>query len=123
LGACLRTERRTEQNDNDKAVQYFGKKSIPIPTEPALAKMGRVLPDDDDDDYSNNPLIQKLRQQSIDNKERNDLEVERKIFENNQVWTKTWCLLTTNARTQQPPLITVSYCFMLLLTVGQLWSV
>jgi hypothetical protein len=51
--------------NNNKAVQYFGKKSIPIPTEPALAKMGRVLPNDDDDNYSHNPLIQKLQQQSI----------------------------------------------------------
>jgi hypothetical protein len=36
----------------------------------------------------NTPLMQKL--QIINNKERKDLEVERKTFENNQVTTKTW---------------------------------
>jgi hypothetical protein len=68
-------------------------------------------------------LIEKLWQQSINNKERKDLEVERKTFDNNQAMTKTWCLLTTNAWMQQPPVITVSYCLLLLLTVSQLWSV
>jgi hypothetical protein len=32
-----------------------------------------------------NPLIEKLRQQTIDNKEQNDLYVQRKTFENDQV--------------------------------------
>jgi hypothetical protein len=41
--------------------------------------------DDDTDDINSNALIQKLRQQSIDNKERNDLAIERQTFENNQV--------------------------------------
>jgi hypothetical protein len=94
LGACLKTERRTEQNDNDKAVKYFGQKSIPIPTEPALAttnKAGTRRPgvlttdEDDENDINSNALIQKLRQQSIDNRERNALAVERQTFENNQV--------------------------------------
>jgi hypothetical protein len=92
LGACLKTERRTAQNDNDKAAKYFGQKSIPLPTEPALAttKNGRrpgVLTTDEDDenDMNSNALIQKLRQQSIDNRERNALAVERQTFENNQV--------------------------------------
>jgi hypothetical protein len=102
LGACLKTERRTEQNDNDKAAKYFGQKSIPLPTEPALvttkAGAGRrpgVLTTDEDDenDINSNALIQKLRQQSIDNRERNALAVERQTFENNQVrrGDRTFC--------------------------------
>lgn len=32
-----------------------------------------------------NTLIEKLRQQTVDNKEKNDLSVARKTFENDQV--------------------------------------
>jgi hypothetical protein len=98
LGACRTTERRTDANDNDKASRYFGQKSIPIPTEPALARKGGEgrlrMNDDDTDDINSNTLIQKLRQQSIDNKERNDLAIERQTFENNQVRTMFSLLLS-----------------------------
>jgi hypothetical protein len=43
------------------------------------------------DSDDGNALIQKLRQQSIDNQEKNNLYVQRKTFENSQVRKK--CVL------------------------------
>jgi hypothetical protein len=40
------------------------------------------------DSDDGNALIQKLRQQSIDNQEKNNLYVQRKTFENSQVRKK-----------------------------------
>jgi hypothetical protein len=82
LGACLKTESRTERNDNDVAKKYFRDPSDLIKQKAA------TLRDDSDD---GNLLIQKLRQQSIDNQEKNDLYVARKTFEADQVKTaKDW---------------------------------
>jgi hypothetical protein len=75
LGACLETVARTEENDNDKAKKYFRD-----PT--ALLKEKEALMRESNDE--GNLLIQKLRQQSRDNQEKNDLYVQRKTFENDQ---------------------------------------
>jgi hypothetical protein len=44
------------------------------------------------DSDDGNALIQKLRQQSIDNQEKNNLYVQRKTFENSQVRKKCFVL-------------------------------
>ena len=62
------------QNDNDKAQKYF--KAGPTSQKEMLAKQK------EQDDA--NALIERLRQQSLDNKEKNDLIVARKTFENDQ---------------------------------------
>lgn len=74
LGACLKTERRTAENDNDKAQKYFRK---------GIASQVKQLEQQEETD-TGNALIEKLRQQSVENKEKNDLLVARKTFENDQ---------------------------------------
>lgn len=76
LGACLKTITRTDANDNDVAKRYFRDPSD-------LIKQKEAAMRENDDD--GNALIQKLRQQSADNQEKNDLYVARKTFEADQV--------------------------------------
>ena len=82
LGACLKTELRTQENDNDIAKKYFGDPSISIQQQrTALLQRQRAA----DDETDGNALIQKLRQQSNENREKNELYVARKTFEADQV--------------------------------------
>lgn len=74
MGACLQTERRTVENDNDKAQKYF---------KGGKTQQSQLLTEQRKEE-SANELIEKLRQQSIDNKEKNDLIVAQKTFENDQ---------------------------------------
>jgi hypothetical protein len=73
---------RTKENDNDKAKKYFKD-----PSDIIKEKQAAMLEDNDD----GNPFIEKLRKQSVDNKEKNDLSVQRKTFENDQVRAMSWC--------------------------------
>lgn len=68
---------RTETNDNDIAKKYFAD-----PSDLIKQKETVLRPEESDD---GNALIQKLKQQSVDNQEKNDLYVQRKTFENSQV--------------------------------------
>lgn len=79
LGACTKTEMRTEQNDNDKAKKYF--------KDPAekLRERNAVLRGTDNEEEDANVLVEKLKAQTETNKEKNRLAVERKTFENDQV--------------------------------------
>jgi hypothetical protein len=77
LGACQKTELRTESNDNDIAKKYFNDPSDLIKQKEAAMRA--------ESEDAGNSLIQKLRQQSIDNQEKNDLYVARKTFEADQV--------------------------------------
>ena len=76
LGACLKTERRTESNDNDIAKKYFKE-----PSELGKQREAAMRVESDE----GNSLIQKLKQQSVENADKNKLLVDRKTFENNQV--------------------------------------
>jgi hypothetical protein len=80
LGACLKTEMRTTENENDVSKKYFRDPSLIIQQQ-KVAVLQKTESDSDD----GNELIQKLRQQSIDNREKNDLYVARKTFEADQV--------------------------------------
>jgi hypothetical protein len=75
LGACLKTAVRTEENDNDLAKKYFRD-----PGE--LIKQKEMAMRSESD--SGNALIERLRKQSEDNREKNELMVQRKTFENDQ---------------------------------------
>lgn len=75
LGACLETTVRTAENDNDKALKYFKDPSAEV-------KRKQQLMLETNDDLEGNVLIQKLRQRSIDNKERNDDIVRAKTLLN-----------------------------------------
>lgn len=82
LGACLQTEMRTDQNDNDKAKKYF--------RDPAeiLREKNAVLRGSDEE--GGNALVEKLKAQSEENKEKNRLAVELRTFENDQVRPLQW---------------------------------
>ena len=79
LGACLETTIRTAENDNDKASKYFKD-----PSEKMRARQAQALATQEEDNEGN-ALIQKLRKQSADNKEKNDLIVRQKTLLNDQV--------------------------------------
>lgn len=73
----MKTQQRTESNDNDLAKKYFRDPSALIRQKEAAMR--------DVSDMDANSLIQKLRQQSEDNREKNELYVQRKTFEADQV--------------------------------------
>jgi len=75
LGACLKTEERTSANDNDKADKYF--------RDPAdFRKRKDAEKTTLAEEAEGNQLIMKLRQQSEDNKEKNDLNVQIRTMQN-----------------------------------------
>lgn len=65
---------RTDDNDNDRAKKYFSDPTVLIKRK-----------EDDPTMAEGNALIERLKQQSKDNSEKNELEVQRKTFQNNQV--------------------------------------
>lgn len=78
LGACLETTVRTVDNDNDKALKYFKDPSAEV-----KRRQERAL-QQSEADSEGNALIQKLRKQSEDNKEKNDMAVRAKTLLNDQ---------------------------------------
>lgn len=76
LGACTKTEERTVENDNDKSLKYFMEPSDALKKRDLSA---RTAPEE------GSALVERLRQQTIDNKEKNDLLVKQKTMLNDQV--------------------------------------
>jgi hypothetical protein len=76
LGACIKTEERTPANDNDKSNAYFNDPATTVKQRKDAALMA--------EESKGNALIQKLRQQSDDNREKNDLAVLQKTLINDQ---------------------------------------
>jgi len=74
LGACLKTEERTQENDNDKSDKYFQQPTTMVKRKEEKARM--------DEENDANALIQRLRQQSDDNREKNDLQVQQRTLMN-----------------------------------------
>jgi len=77
LGACQKTEERTPANDNDKAAKYFlepGKKVVDKDLAMRRSSDGNM----------ESELVTRLKQQTSDNKERNDQIVKMKSLENDQ---------------------------------------
>ena len=68
---------RTVENDNDKAKKYFRD------PEEILREKNAVLRGSDQEE--GNALVEKLKAQTEQNKDKNRLDVERKTFENDQV--------------------------------------
>lgn len=77
LGACAKTEQRTAANDNDKSEKYF---KDPSDTTKRKDVEMRSAPEVEE----GNLLVEKLRQQTVDNKEKNDLLVMQKTLLNDQ---------------------------------------
>jgi hypothetical protein len=77
LGACLQTERRTNENDNDKASKYFKEPTALVKRKDDEARMAEAT--------EGNALIARLKQQTEDNREKNELLVQQKTFLNDVV--------------------------------------
>ena len=111
LGACRKTQTRTDANDNDKSGKYMASKpaferstvdgayktveEAPAPTIDLLSLPNTpdtpmIISDENDppqpppppppSPLDNNPLINKLLQQSSDNKEANQVLIDKKTF-------------------------------------------
>ena len=77
MGACLETQPRTIENDNDKSKKYFQEPSELVRKKDLQARTA--------EDSEGNALIQKLKKQSEENREKNDLLIQQKTFMNDQV--------------------------------------
>lgn len=77
LGACLKTEMRTEDNDNDKSSKYFKEPTAMVKRKDDEARMAESV--------EGNALIARLKQQSEDNREKNELLIQQKTFLNDAV--------------------------------------
>jgi hypothetical protein len=77
LGKCVTTVRRTPENDNDIALKYFKEPTDLVKQKDQAARTA--------EETEGNVLIQKLKQQSEDNREKNDLIVQQKTFMNDKV--------------------------------------
>lgn len=82
MGACTKTELRTEENDNDKADKYFRQPTALVKRKDDEARTAEST--------AGNALIEKLKQQSEDNKEKNDLLVKQRTFANDAVSRPSW---------------------------------
>lgn len=78
LGACLETETRTTENDNDKALKYFRDPA------PAVKEKYNTMVKNDKDEDEGSELIRRLRQQTEDNREKNAQIVKTKTLMNDQ---------------------------------------
>jgi len=74
LGACLKTEIRTEENENDKAQKYFQQ-----PTELVKRKDSEARTAESSE---GNVLIERLKKQSEENSEKNELLVYQRTLLN-----------------------------------------
>lgn len=80
LGACLQTTKRTSENDNDKATKYFKDPADALKEKynaPQLQKLESA-----NSNIDGNSLIEKLKQQSEDNKDRNEKIIRQKTLQN-----------------------------------------
>lgn len=96
LGACTKTEERTKDNDNDRASAYF--------VDPGNTQKQRQDADLMIEESKGNALIQKLRQQSDDNREKNELQVLQKTLINDMSasfgpFDRQTVILNTDGRT------------------------
>jgi hypothetical protein len=68
---------RTPENDNDKANKYFREPTVVVRQKDLETKLA--------EDNDANALIQKLRQQSEDNRDKNEKIIQQKTFMNDKV--------------------------------------
>lgn len=81
LGACQKTELRTADNDNDKSNKYFKDPAERLKEKYSAAQL-QSIDNTIDTSSEGNELIEKLRQASLDNKEKNDRIVRAKTLQN-----------------------------------------
>jgi hypothetical protein len=76
---------RTAENDNDKSTKYFKDPAEKLKEKYSAAQLQSIDNPIDTSSSDGNELIEKLRQASIDNKERNDRIVRAKTLQNDLV--------------------------------------
>lgn len=88
MGACTKTETRTAENDNDKANAYFRDPGERMKEKYSAAQLQAI----DNGEKATaiapsegNELIEKLRQASLDNKDKNDRIIRAKTLQNDLV--------------------------------------
>jgi hypothetical protein len=74
LGACLKTELRTAENDNDVSEKYFQQPTALVKSKDDVARTAEVT--------EGNALIERLQKQSEDNREKNELLVKQRTMMN-----------------------------------------
>lgn len=88
MGKCTKTTTRTSDNDNDKANKYFRDPEETLKKKYSALQL-QTIEDGTaakvDAASEGNELIEKLRQQSVDNKEKNDMIVRVKTIQNDLV--------------------------------------
>ena len=82
LGACTKTEIRTAENDNDKATKYFNDPQEALKERYSASQFQKLEAQKEE---NANELISKLKQQSVDNKEKNDKIVRARTLQNDMV--------------------------------------
>lgn len=86
LGKCLDTTPRTAENDNDKAKAYFRDPEQKLKEKYAASQLQAINDSSSGASMAanseGNQLIEKLRQQSFDNKEKNDRAVRAITLQN-----------------------------------------
>lgn len=85
LGACQKTELRTAENDNDKSTKYFRDPAEKLREKYSAAQLQSIDNPIDTSSNDGSELIERLRQASIDNKERNERIVRAKTLQNDLV--------------------------------------
>lgn len=89
----METTTRTVENDNDKATKYFRDPAPGMKEKYSAAQLQFI--DNGDTKKAvlasdGNELIEKLRQQSVDNKEKNDKIIRAKTLQNDMVSSPTF---------------------------------
>lgn len=77
LGACTKTQARTAENDNDKSDMYFRPPSDLVKRKDVEARTAEIT--------EGNALIDRLKQQTEDNREKNELAVRQRTMVNDSV--------------------------------------
>jgi hypothetical protein len=79
LGACTKTELRTAENENDKSEKYFRQPTELVKRKDNEARQSATAEDE------GNELIARLKQQTEDNREKNELLVKQRTMVNDAV--------------------------------------
>lgn len=89
LGACKKSEKRTAENDNDKATKYFNDPELKFQEKYKAAQLQAIedeqngLPKAGSAEFDGNALIARLKQQTEDNRAKNESIVRQKTLQNN----------------------------------------
>ena len=91
LGACRKTEKRTKENDNDKATKYFNDPELKFQEKYRAAQLQAIederngVPAAGSAEFDGNALVARLKRQTEENRAKNDAVVRKQTLQNNLV--------------------------------------